>query len=56
MEIILGLIVAALTCWLIYFLVSLIVYIFQELNHGIRNAKRDFKQSMWDLEWAWKHR
>lgn len=56
MEIIIGLIVAALTWWLIYFIASLIVYIFQELNHEIRKGKQSFKKSMWDLEWALKHR
>lgn len=55
LTIILGLIVAALTWWLIFFIMSLTIYIAQEINHEIRKAKRNFKQSMWDLEWALKH-
>jgi hypothetical protein len=54
--IILGLIVAALTWWLIFFIMSLIIYIAQEINHEIRKTKQSFKKSMWDLEWAIKHR
>ena len=54
MEIILGLIVAALTWCAIFFVMDLIEYCFQETNHEIRKAKQAFKQSMWDLEWKWK--
>jgi hypothetical protein len=54
--IILGLIVAALTWWLIFFLMDLTCYVAQEINHEVRKAKQAFKRSMWDLEWALTHR
>jgi hypothetical protein len=53
--VILGLIVAALTWFVIFFLMDLTEYILQEINHEIRKAKQDFKHSMWDLEWKLKH-
>jgi hypothetical protein len=53
--VILGLIVAALTWAAIFFVMELVCYIAQEINHEIRKAKVAFKRSMWDLEWALKH-
>ena len=55
MYIILGLIVAALTWALIFFIMELTSYIFQEINHEIRKTKESWKRAMWDLEWALKH-
>ena len=58
MEIILGLVVAALmwaiTLYVTYIIAAIYIYICQELNHTWRNMKRDLKQSIWDLEWQWK--
>ena len=58
MEIIIGLVVAALmwviTLYVTYVIAAICTYIWQELNHTFRNMKRDLKQSIWDLEWQWK--
>lgn len=58
MEIILGLIAAMLTWallfFIMYFIASLYIFIRQEIIHTMRKAKRDIKQSMWDLEWQFK--
>ena len=56
MQIILGLVIAMLTWVVIFFIMELTTYLFQELNHELRKAKQMFKHSMWDLEWALKHR
>lgn len=58
MEIIIGLIVAMLTWallfFIMYFIVSMYIFIRQEIIHTMRNLKRVLKQGMWDLEWQWK--
>lgn len=38
-----------------YVVISALVFIFQELNHSIKNVKRLVKQALWDLEWKLKH-
>ena len=53
--VIIGLIAAALTWLVIFILMDVIEYILQELNHEIRNLKGEWKNAMWDLEWALKH-
>lgn len=53
----LGIIIAVVViCWLAYFLVSLTVYIFQEINHEIRKTKQSWKYAWHDLQWHLKHR
>lgn len=39
-----------------YVVISALVFIFQELNHSIKNIKRVVKHALWDLEWKLKHR
>jgi hypothetical protein len=56
MEIILGLIVAALTWLLLFFIIEVMEYLFQEFNHEIHKTKQSWKRFWWDLEWALKHR
>jgi hypothetical protein len=53
--IILGLIVAALTWCIIFFLMDLTEFIFQEIRCEVRKFKDNFKHMWWDLEWALKH-
>ena len=58
MEIIIGLILAALiwllTLYITYIIACMCIYFCQEVNHTMRNFKRDLRQTWWDLEWQWK--
>lgn len=53
--VILGLIVAAFTWWVIFFLMSLTMYIAQEVNHEIRKFQKSIKRTLWDIQWTLKH-
>lgn len=58
MEIIIGLIAAALT-WVVtlyatYIMAAIYIYVSQEINHTFRNIKRELKQAAWDIEWQLK--
>ena len=37
-----------------YVIISLLVFIYEETICNIRNAKRFFKETLWDFEWKWK--
>jgi hypothetical protein len=37
-----------------YFIISLLVFIYEETICNIRNAKRFLKETWWDFEWKWK--
>lgn len=39
-----------------YVAISAFVFIFQEINHSLKNVKRAVKHALWDLEWKFKHR
>lgn len=58
MYIILGLIAAALIwallLYIMYIIACMCIYFCQEVNHTMRNFKREFRQSLWDMEWQWK--
>jgi hypothetical protein len=53
--VIFGLMVAALTWWVIFFLMSLAMYIAQEVNHEAKKFKKSIKRTLWDIQWALKH-
>ena len=51
----------AIVAWMLllgitYVTTAAIIYICQEVNHEVRKIKRNFKSTMWDLEWKLKHR
>lgn len=39
--------------WLI---ASIVVFVWQELNHSFKNFKRAVKHGLWDLEWKFRKR
>jgi hypothetical protein len=55
MQIILGLIVAALTWFIIFFLMDLVEYIIQEIKAEWRKFCYNCKRAWLDFEWALKH-
>lgn len=40
----------------IWIAVSAIVFVWQEMNHNIKNFKRAVREFMWDLEWKFGKR
>lgn len=58
MEIIIGLILAMMTWALLFFImytiITISIYLCQEIYHTMRNLKRELKQGIWDLEWKLK--
>ena len=58
MKIIIGL-VFAMMIWVLlfaimYVVISIGVYLYQECVYSMRNAKRKIRQAAWDFEWMWK--
>jgi hypothetical protein len=37
-----------------YFIISFLVFIYEETICNIRNVKRFLKETWWDFEWKWK--
>lgn len=46
-------VVALLVMWV---LISAVVYVWQEVNHSIKNFKRAVREFWWDLEWRFGKR
>ena len=54
-------IVATLIIWILlvfmlFATISFVRYAYQEIIHSFNNAKRFVKETLVDIEWAWKHR
>jgi hypothetical protein len=54
-------ILLAIVAWVLLLSISYVsamavIYLCQEVNHEIRKAKRTYRNTMWDLEWKFKHR
>lgn len=48
--------VVLITLFIIWVAVSAIVFVWQEINHSMKNLKRTIKHGLWDLEWKLKRR
>ena len=57
MEIILlAICTVAVTLLVMWVFISAVVFVWQELNHNIKNLKRAVREFMWDLEWKFGKR
>ena len=56
MEIIIAIIAIAILFFLVCVVVSAITYIYEEINHTIKNFKRSLRELWWGVEWKWNHR
>jgi hypothetical protein len=48
--------VIAIIFFAICVVISAVRYIYGEVIHTIRNAKRSTREFMWGIEWKWNHR
>jgi hypothetical protein len=48
--------VVIITLLVMWVFISAVVFVWQEMNHNIKNLKRAVKQGLWDLEWKLKRR
>jgi hypothetical protein len=50
-KIIIFIALAIITLGILYVAICFIWFVLQEIHHSIKNAKRSFKEAMWELEW-----
>lgn len=48
--------VIVITLLVMWVVVSAVVFVWQEMNHNLKNLKRAIKHGWWDLEWRLKRR
>lgn len=48
--------VVIITLLVMWVVVSAVVFVWQEMNHNLKNLKRTIKHGLWDLEWKFKRR
>ena len=48
--------VVVITLLIMWVMISAFIFVWQEINHSIKNLKRTIKHGLWDLEWRLKRR
>ena len=48
--------VVVITLLVMWVLISAVVFVWQELNHSVKNIKRNVRSAWWDLEWKFRRR
>jgi hypothetical protein len=51
-----AIVIICIILFAIWVVVSAVVFVWQEMNHNIKNLKRAVKQGLWDLEWKFRRR
>lgn len=54
--ILLAVAVVIITLLVMWVVVSAVVFVWQEMNHNIKNLKRTIKHGLWELEWIFRRR
>lgn len=48
--------VVVITLFVMWVMISAFIFVWQEINHSIKNMKRTIKHGLWDLEWKFRKR
>lgn len=48
--------IVVIILFVMWVMISAFIFVWQEINHSIKNLKRAVKHGWWELEWRFKRR